>query len=182
MTPTSHFSFIKEKILRENLQITFNHILILIQLSKSTGFDEDIKGSFKKTIIINTASIIEALLYYLLKNSITEEKLIKKIKVFKVTKEVYSLNNADILVIGKYNLQEKIILKKLNLEQLNNCCLDFELVKKDLTDEISKVRELRNKQHLATLPNIDNLYSDLDLEYVFSVARKVKKIVKDAKI
>jgi len=62
----SNFIFVKNEILRQNLDEAFNHIITLLPFTESTNYKEPAKSAFRKTIIIYTASIIEALLFYFL--------------------------------------------------------------------------------------------------------------------
>lgn len=71
---SSNFAFITDPILRENLDRVFDHILELLYLSESARYNDILKSSFRKTIIIYTASIIEGLLLYTLKQKKTEEE------------------------------------------------------------------------------------------------------------
>ncbi len=70
----SHFSFIDNKILQKNLDMTFDHVLeLFLVLDKQE--DDLVKSSFRKTIIVHMASIIEALLLWKLKKEIKAVKL-----------------------------------------------------------------------------------------------------------
>ena len=71
----SNFAFVTDKILRENLDVAFEHVTDLLSLSESNSYSSLAKSSFRKTIIIYTASIIEALLLYFLKKKFTEKDL-----------------------------------------------------------------------------------------------------------
>ena len=65
----SRFGFILDSILRKNLDVAFEHILDLISITINPTYQEkrNLLSSLHKTIIINTASIIEALLLWKLK-------------------------------------------------------------------------------------------------------------------
>ena len=59
----SNFAFIDDEVLKTNLDIAFDHIIELITISDS-DFKPLLISSFRKTIIILMASIIEALLLW----------------------------------------------------------------------------------------------------------------------
>lgn len=75
----SHFIFIGDKILRKNLDIALDYIVELIALSKSKSYKDKpvLISSFRKSIVIHTASIIEASLFWKLKQKI--KRTIKRI-------------------------------------------------------------------------------------------------------
>lgn len=67
MTGESNFSFVTDEVLRVNLDVTFRHLIELLSLSESDKYSETLKSSFRKMVIIYTASIVEALLLWILK-------------------------------------------------------------------------------------------------------------------
>ena len=58
----NRFKFIKDEVLRENLNNTFQHIKNLIEISKD--IEPLAKHAFYKTIIVYVATIIEAILIH----------------------------------------------------------------------------------------------------------------------
>ncbi len=46
MSENTNFDFVKDKILRQNLDIVFNHILVLIPFTESDTYNEEIKKFF----------------------------------------------------------------------------------------------------------------------------------------
>jgi len=173
----SNFEFIKDVSLRENLDRTFDHILELISLSESTKYNEVLKGSFRKTIIIYTASIIEALLLYILKQKKTEEECAQTKKKFVILKKFYPVEESKHIVLGEYREEKDIVhFDKLNLDQINKYCRKFQLIEESVFQRVDRVRILRNQQHLGGLSRIERGYTKTDLELVFSVAREVKKL------
>lgn len=179
MSFVSHFSFIDEPILRENLDISFNHLVELLSVSESDEYDDVSKSSFRKTIIIYTASIIEALLMWILKNKKSSEELDKKYPDIKITKSIYKINEAEEIILVKHVVKiEKCKFEKLNLDQIKGLCTDHGLITHAMSQNVNKVRQLRNRLHISTLSRVEKDYSKDDLEFVFSVAAEVKKIAK----
>ena len=62
----SHFPFIHQKTLQHNIDLTFVHVVDLLALSEANSYKGKIVlvSSLRKTIIVHTASIIEALLLW----------------------------------------------------------------------------------------------------------------------
>ena len=177
MPTASNFSFVPDDILRENLDIMFDHIIVLLSLSESQEYSEILKSSFRKRIIIYTASIIEALLLWSLKKNKTEEELSRKQLVFKPHKIIYEISATERIVLGKDEEKiEKCKFEKLNLDQINHLCKEHSIIASDFFDKVDIVRVLRNRLHISTLNMIEKDYSKTDLEFVFSVAREVKNL------
>ena len=61
------FSFIKDVVLRKNIESVYNDILDL--LSMIVYAKPETQGCFRKTIVIYTASVIEALLLWKIEKS-----------------------------------------------------------------------------------------------------------------
>lgn len=182
MKNNSNFPFIDDSILRKNLDITFDHIIELISfLEKPVEKDEYsiVKiSSFRKTIIIYTVSIIEAFLLWKLKKIIKSDKIkLKENWEYKDIKKIHTLKNDPLkeIVWCKRKNQEKNI-SKLNLVEVNRLCGKYKIIKKDIFKEVEKVRALRNKLHIGGLREL-RIYTKDDLEFVFSVAKKIKFIV-----
>ena len=177
----SNFEFVDDEILRNNLDITFDLVIALIPLSNSEDntHTELVKIGFKKMIIISTASIIEALLLLLIKNKKSEQELSPRTEIFKVDKIIHMTDDKKRIVIGEMKETiEKCKYNKLNLKQIIDLCDNHNLIKDViLTEHLLKVKDLRNKQHLGTLKFVDSGYSNADLEFVFSVAKRVKELV-----
>ncbi|MEA2097566.1 MAG: hypothetical protein U9P70_00605 [Patescibacteria group bacterium] len=72
----TNFPKIKDSVLRGNLDIVLNYVLTLLALSKAKKYDAIIKSSFRKSVVIYTSSIIEAMILYLLKQKIKSKKVI----------------------------------------------------------------------------------------------------------
>ena len=173
----SHFGFISDSTLRNNLDIAFDHILTLIPLSESESYKKLEKSSFRKTIIIYTASIIEALLFNQVHEKCNEDDLTSYKWEIENPKELHKIDDKHKIIGGDFILKSTILkVDKINLGIINKLLYDKKLIDKDLFENIDKVRLLRNDQHFGTHQIIKE-YTKFDLEFVFSVAKDVKKIV-----
>ncbi|MCX6717740.1 MAG: hypothetical protein NTU76_03650 [Candidatus Taylorbacteria bacterium] len=178
MSNTSNFSFVTDPIIKENLDTTFDHLLELLSLSESPVYPLNLRSGFRKTIIIYTASIIEALLFWMLRERKTEEEIAEDEIEFKIIKIIYEINDDERIVLGKdCKKKNRYKFEKLNLNQINDLCQKNNLISKDIFNKVDKVRILRNRLHISTLKTVENEYSKTDLEFVFSVAREVKDVV-----
>lgn len=173
----SSFEFIRDDhVLRENIERVFGHIIDLLALSESESYDDLAKSSFRKTIVIHTASIIEACLLYLLRNRSSEKDFINEQWGLKNVKDLHIISPTHKIVGGDYKkISEKIDPSKMNLGQIGIFLRNKDLISEELFQKIDAVRILRNEQHIGTNSTLKE-YSKTDLEFVFSVAKQTKEL------
>lgn len=175
----SNFPFVKNEILRQNLDEAFNHILVLLQFIESANYNEAAKSAFCKTIIIYTASIVEALLYHVLDKEFTDGDLKEFYSSWELTdkKVLHKINDSHHIVAGDY---KKVVGKtgkeKMNLGQITDFLKKKEVLSKNLFETVGEIRVLRNEQHISTHAQVKS-YTTGDLEKAFSIAREVKEFV-----
>lgn len=163
----SRFSFVSDPVLRTNLDRSFEFIGVLLTLSTSRGYSDIIKSSLCKTIIIHTASIIEALLLLILRSSRSEHDLHK----WENSKSpLYQAKEDEKVCLAK---RKHYTFKELNLGQVAKYCFDYKIIPRDLFISVNKVRVLRNKQHLGALEEIEQQYTKKEVDEVFAVAKEV---------
>ncbi len=174
----SNFPFIVDSVLRQNLDDAFQHILILLPFSESVTYDDTAKSSFRKTIIIYTASIVEALLYHVVDTILSEQDLETSCWELANQSVLYEVSDSHKIIAGDFKLKiEQTKKGKLNLGQINTLLKDRRIISKLLFDKIDKVRELRNSQHIGTHRAV-KAFTKADLEGAFAVASDVKAFVK----
>jgi hypothetical protein len=177
----SYFAFVKNDTLQENLDFTFNHIVDLLPLIGSRNYNSLAKSAFRKTVIIHTASIIEALLFYVVAEKFTNKDVAKYYGGWKLKnrKEIYIIDDNHKIVAGEYIKKDsKNAKEKLNLGQIATFLHNKKVLDNDLFQQINFVRNLRNEQHICT-QKIVKQHSKKDLEKVFSVAKNVKSFVRE---
>lgn len=176
----SNFKFIKNKILKQNIDEAFEHILVLLPFTESVTYNEIAKSAFRKTIIIHTASIVEALLFNILNTNFNDSEIQEfYTKWDLVNKSVlYSINDSYIIVAGDYKkVSSKTTKEKLNLGQISGFLKENKIINKNLFNKIDKIRILRNEQHIGTHKQVKSYTKD-DLELAFSIANEVKEFSK----
>lgn len=178
----SNFPFVSDKILQSNLDLAFAHIVDLLALSESDQYKGEEKkllvGSLRKTIIIHTASIIEALLLWKLKQFCKTEKIeMDEDWRYPDIRILYKISDSEEVFAGTRKKQKQDI-DRLDFIKITLLCKAYKIVNSDeLKSEIDRVRELRNKLHLGGLAEIEKKYSRKDLEFCFNVAKRVKELV-----
>ena len=182
MSENTNFDFIRDKILRQNLDTVFNHILTLVPFTKSNNYDDEAKSSFRKSIIISTASIVEALLFYILDKNFKDSDISEFYSNWEIKNKqvLYTVKKGEYEIIaGEYKkIQSKTTKEKMNIGQIANFLKAKNIIDKKIFDKIDKLRILRNEQHIGT-HKIIKIYSEKQLESAFSIASNIKEFTKD---
>ncbi len=181
MHQDTNFPFIQDSILQQNLDMVFDHILeLILVIETSNNLSSTSISSFRKTLIIYTASIVEALLLYKLKLFIKSDILIEKDKknkwVYPDVKVLHKLpGSTDEIIAGTRKIKEiETRVDKINFEGLVTHCKINDLITEDLYREIKKLKNLRNRLHIGGLKEIEKGYSEKDLKLAFSAAQRLK--------
>lgn len=174
----SKFFFIENKILQKNLDIAFEHIADLLALSESDLYKEKniLASSLRKTIVIHTASITEALLLWKLKQKIKTKKIkLSDEWIYNDIKILYKLRDEDEkeIIAGSRKKKTKKI-DKLDFDKIIKLSLNYKIINQKLSKETHKLRELRNRLHIGGLTEMEKEYTKYDLNFVFSVLKKVE--------
>lgn len=174
----SNFPFIADVVLRRNLDEAFEHILVLLPFLESKTYDEAAKSSFRKTLIIYTASIVEALLYHLIDTKLVDADL--QVRTWELSNKhvLYKVNDGHEVIAGDW----KVVVEQTKKEKLNLGLMNMLLREKGITPEslfgkVDWLRELRNSQHMGPHRTV-RTFTKTDLEKAFSVAGDVKSFVK----
>lgn len=175
----SNFSFVKDPVLRQNLDDAFDHIVILLPFSESKTYNDVAKSSFRKTMIIYTASIIEALLFHIIDTELDEKGLTTSSWNLVNKKTLHDVDNSHKIVAGDYKMKvERMKKDKLNLGQICDILKERGILSEPLFGQVDAIRVLRNSQHIGPTKKVKS-FSEADLENAFSVASDVKSFVKD---
>ena len=167
----SDFPFVDNNALRANLDTAIQHTAELVAIADN--YDKILSSSFRKTIIINTASIIEALLQWKLKNKVKAEKieLSQEWKFYDV--KILHKISASEEVVGAKRRRGKKQVSKLDFVRIIDLCVKHKIVTNQFSKELHKVRELRNRLHLGGLEEVEREYTKKDLNFVFGVVEGV---------
>jgi hypothetical protein len=158
--------------------MALDHINELVTVSESKNYrDKPVQvSSFRKTIIIHTASVIEALLLWKLKLVCNARRieLTDDWKYFEI-KTIYMINESKEAVAGLRKREQKDV-NRLDFLRITDLCRKYKIIKsKKLREDIDKVRKLRNRMHIGGLSEIEKEYQKSDLEFCFDVVRKTKR-------
>lgn len=147
----------------QNLDLAFEHINELIVISESAEYKNKTTqiNSFRKTIIVHIATIIEAILQWKYLN----------IKV------LHRINESKEIIAGDRKKIKKTV-EKLGLLHLTRLCLKHKIISSEkLCNDIDIVREFRNRLHIGGLEEVDRKYTKQNLEFCFRVTKQVLKAI-----
>ena len=176
----SRFDFVKNDILRENICITMQYVVFLNSFNKDYDLPGALSYSVFKTIIIYTASIIESLINYKLQELIRAKKvkesdLMDKLVTYQCFKKTdYKLSDHETITAGikkitkAKKLSDETILRDLNIAAKRAGLFDYKLF-----FEAEKIRKKRNNIHLTGLSDVDDRYTQKDVNDLFRSARKI---------
>lgn len=171
----SDFPFVDNDVLKVNLDTAVQHITELVAIADN--YDRILSSSFRKTIIINTASIIEALLSWKLKKKVkTKEVELSDEWKFYDAKTLYEISASE-EVVGAKRRRERKQVDKLDFVRIIDLCVKHKIVTKQFSKDLHKVRELRNRLHLGGLAEVEREYTKKDLNFVFGVAERARSAV-----
>ena len=139
----NRFKFIKDEVLRENLNNTFQHIKNLIEISKD--IEPLAKHAFYKTIIVYVATIIEAILIHtcLCQKNINLKFEISKNKwKYFEPKTYYKLENGDEIVMCKRKKQTETLNKKTTFKKIITFYKQKKLLGTTLLKDIEEVSKI----------------------------------------
>jgi hypothetical protein len=179
------FIFIQDETLRTNIVITFRYIIFLIELEQKNSLPGPIIYSIYKDMIVQTGTVVESCVHYLLKRLI-EEGRVKSSEVmgeeWKEEKcsiiEKFEKGKKEVCGIVRHKLSVKLT-KHTSFIALNRACLHGKIFSQDVFDKAEKLRESRNKIHLAGLANINNFYTKDEVDRHFEYAQVVLKCIEE---
>ena len=166
-----NFNFVDDPPLRKRVEGVRNDIVALGGLLRKQNKSE-VKSCLRKTIIIYTASIIEALLLWKLKKEIESDKVVLSSEwKYLDLKKFYATDEFE-LIAGKRKQEVKKI-DDLDFNRMIDVCEKYEAIKSaKLTKDLHKVRKLRNELHIGGIATIRKTYTQNDLKFVLDTLEK----------
>ena len=166
-----NFNFVDDSLLRGRIEGVQDDIAALGGLLREQNKPE-VKSCLRKTIIIYTASIIEALLLWKLKKETASDKVVLSSEwKYLDLKKFYATDEFE-LIAGKRKQEVKKI-DDLDFNRTIDVCEKYRTVKSaKLIKDLHKVRKLRNELHIGGIAAIRKTYTRNDLTFVFDTLEK----------
>jgi len=172
------FGFVGDDILKENIIINTQYIVFLRSLDSKYEIPETVSYSVYKTIILYTASIVESIINYKLRELIKEGK-IKNDQIMNIEEkyihiaDLYNISPKEkVCGIRKVKRRKQLVDDTIFID-LNKAAKRCNLFNERLFKKSEKLRKMRNKIHLSALSNVDDRYSQSDIDNSFEIAKDV---------
>lgn len=176
MNKPGFFDFVDDPALKKHLINAHELILELIFLTENTSYQEKetLLISIRKTIIIQIAALVEALLLWRLKKiEKNGEVVIDDEWEYTNPHKIYEfVANEEIVWAHRKQVKRKI--DQLDFSRITQKCAKYKILKsKRLIEDITKIRKLRNNLHIGSLGELEEKYNRKDLEFCFSILERV---------
>ena len=172
------FDFVDSILLRKNIESIQYDVLRLGVLLDSSQEDA-VKNCIRKTIVIYTASIIEALLLWKLNKEIAVGKVeIRdrwRLKDIGCSVPLKSKDGNDIAIAEKvrevHTIEEVDFKRRIDLSERHG------IIAGALIEKLHEVRNVRNKLHIDGLEEVRKNYEREDVDFVFTVLEEAVKLI-----
>ena len=165
-------NFIDNKILRERITSVITDIFDLGTMIEKQD-KERTRSCLRKTIIIYTVSIIEALLLWKLKKEIdAKEVLLSSEMKYSKPQKIHEAGTLNLFVVKGKKETKKI--SELDLNSIIGIYSSRNLsTNKKLIDKLHTARKMRNELHIGGLKTVRKIYTQNNLKFIFSVLEEV---------
>jgi hypothetical protein len=168
----NRFSFIENVVLRENVAIKMQYVVFLVSLEEEYILPGASTYSLFKTIIVFTASIVEAVIHYKLKQMIdqglvNEKDIMPTDTKLSLQKKYLKLEDGrEICGIIKATKPMKLNDTQ-SFTNLNKAAKKSGLFTKVLFDYAEEIRKSRNRIHTFSLKSVDDTYTKKEIDEIF---------------
>ncbi len=175
----NRLAFIQNATLKTNVAIAMQYISFLRDLEAEVELPGFVAYSTFKTIIVNTASVVESVLHYginekIQNGEINESEVMPVKETYSQKKMLYDIPESHQQVIGGIiELKTEELKDNTNFITINRACRKAGILDENLFNEVEYLRELRNKIHLVALKDRDDYYNKDHINQVFNTATKV---------
>jgi len=171
----NRFSFIQNEILRENIAIKMQYIVFLVSLEEEYELPGAVTYSTFKTMIIFTASIIEALINYKLHElikaqKIDEKRIMGEDEKLSIVKKFQKISESEEICGIKKTTKPKKLSERIDFQELNRVAKKSGLFDETIFKKAEKIREARNRIHPYGLKEVDDKYTKDGINNIFSMA------------
>ena len=176
----STLDFIDSHLLRENIKSIQDDAVGLATLSATLPEEDTTGDCIRKTMIIYTVSIIEALLLWKLNKETRAGNIALrnewKLKDIGASIPLTSKEGNDIVIAEKIKEVRKI--EKINFKGRIDLCERHKIIKKELIEKLHEARTMRNKLHIDGSEKVRKKYSQKDVDFIFAIQEETRKAVR----
>ncbi len=172
-----YFYFIKEKDLREALELFSSYVFYLVESQEKCNNDKLLIEFKKHSIEIYMWAIVEAMVYYFTKEKLwNNEKAKRKFLQIEELKIYQKIKNSD-FIICKKEKKEISFNDTINFKWLIDWLKDKKIIDKKLFLKIDNFRKARNSIHINVYKNWEKIFKDL--EKIFKDFKEIRLFIKE---
>lgn len=180
----NRFSFVENKVLRENIAIQMQYIVFLVSLEEEYELPGAVTYSTFKTIIIFTAAIVESLINYKLHEMVEcgrcePENIFENEEKDSDEKLLYKISESEKIIALKRVIKPGKLTDESKMIELNRAAKRCGLLTEPLFKKAEAIRTMRNKIHPFALKKIDDQYSKADINEVFKMTAEIVKRIEN---
>jgi hypothetical protein len=170
-------SSFNEEALRVN--VNWNIELMSVQIRHAQTVNGSARSGYYKVAVIIGASVVEALVHFLLLKKIGADGVITtgKFATYDCSSLPKNFCDTASLVVCKKKEETFLLSKNPDFSVINNACLKEGIFKNTLFNKVDYVRKLRNKIHLQGLNQVDRSYTKTTVEKVAGVLATMLSMV-----
>lgn len=172
------FLFVRNEILRTNIVIAFRYITFFISMESEYKVPGIILYSIYKDTILYTSAIVESCIHYCIKECIdTGHIKSSDVMPFEWKEdsclELYKISEDERVCGVVRHRKPDTFTQKTQYSVLNDVAKKIGILNGELFLLADKLREDRNKIHLAGLSKTDDYYEEKDIKEAFSSATQI---------
>ena len=172
--------FIDSNLLKENIKSVRDDTLGLAALLAILPEEDTINDCIRKTMIIYTTSIIEALLLWKLNKEINAGNIALRdeweLKDIGASIPLKSKDGNAIVIAEK--IRKVRTIEKINFKGRIDLCERHKIIREDLIEKLHEARNMRNKLHIDGSEKVRKKYSQKDVDFIFAVQEETRKAVR----
>ena len=169
------FSFIRDAVLQKNIESVYGDTLRLMAMIMYT--ESQVEHCLRKTIIIYTASVIEALLLWKIREHLGTGKVVLHNEWrYRDPRRIHITDDYEI-IWAKRNREEKDI-EKLDFSRMITLCKNKKILKENVLKKLDEVRKMRNKIHIGGLKMVTRAYPKKDVEFTTEVLENILQTIR----
>lgn len=175
----NRFLFISDTSLRKNLGDALAFVDHLVSLSLDKNQEKIIINALNKTIVIHTASIVEAVVHFFVQEKSKNQSFYDKNWTYTDIKLLHKIEGDEEIIAGKRKKKKLKIKRNTDFKTLNEICLREKFFTKRKFEKIEKLRKERNTIHLAGLSGNQGIYSQKQINEFFNTSSEILEIIEE---
>ncbi len=180
-----YFDYLDDPALKRHLRNAWELVLELLFMSEDKKYQDrdELLSGLRKTVLIHTAAIVEALLLWKLKKVINDGDVVLEDEwKYKDPRQIHVFEDG-IEIVWAHRERVTKRIDRLDFLHISRECQKHSLLRGEkLISDVNKLRAIRNRLHVGNLGDLEDNYDAKDAEFGFSVLARVSKQVESTRI